>query len=74
MLEGEARPRPPRTLTSMYYLANSYGALGRQDEAPHAPPGDLALRKAWLGSDHLDTLASSTTWPSATLAPGAGTP
>jgi len=48
----------PDTLATMNNLANTYAALGRQDDALKLRKETLALRKAKLDPAHQDTLAS----------------
>src|SRR5205807_9974008 len=52
-------PDHPGTLASTMGLANSYGALGRHEEALELHEETLARRKARLGPDHPDTLLST---------------
>jgi tetratricopeptide (TPR) repeat protein len=51
-------PDHPDTLLSMYYLAISYAALGRNADALQLRLETLQKRQAQLGPDHPDTLRS----------------
>ena len=55
---GRARPGSPGHPAHHINMANSYGAIGREDEALKLRQATFALQKAKLGPAHRDTLVS----------------